>query len=240
MRYNEAMKKTTVSVVCPTYNEAGIAAKMLARLYTLTAKHIAHSEIVVIDDGSTDGNLAQLKAFTKGKTRIRIIPQTPNQGIAVTLRRLYTEARNEWIIVFSLDGEWDPTDVIRFYERLSAGDTDMVIGERREKQYTAGRKLFSWLYNKMVSIFFGVKTYDAGSLKAMHTNIVHKVPIISIGVFDEAERIIRASRMGYRICVIPINHLPTKKPPRVIPRPVLVRGAILDMFRVWISLNFWE
>lgn len=236
----ECMRPPAVSIVAPTYNEAGIAAKILAKLYLLADTHISRFEIVVVDDGSSDSNLSELKAVAKGKGRIRIIPQMPNQGIAVTIRRLYHEAKYEWAILFSLDGEWDPADVIRFYERLCIGDTDMIIGKRREKHYTPGRKLFSWLYNQMVSLLFGVQTYDAGSIKAMHTNIVQKVPIISVGVFDEAERIIRASRMGYRICAIPIHHLQTQKPPRVIPRPVLLTQAIKDLFRVWMSLNFWE
>lgn len=242
MSYNGAiiMIKPTVSIVCPTYNEAGIAAKVLAKLYLLVSRRIPRFEIVVLDDGSGDTNLKELSAYAKGKRKIRVISQTPNQGIAISVRRLYTLVRYEWTIFFSLDAEWDPMDVVRFYERFSMGDCDMVLGVRKEKHYSPGRKFVSWLYNTIVFSLFGVKTSDAGSIKAMNTNIVQKVPIVSIGVFDEAERIVRASRMGYRIASIAVNHLPTRKSARMIPRPALILQAAGDLIRVWFSIHFWE
>lgn len=226
-----------VSIVAPTYNEAGIAVKSLSTLTHLVDKHIPNSEIIVLDDGSTDGNLSQLQSFARGKKHLRIIPQNPNRGTAISFRNLYALAKGEWIISFSLDGEWDPADVIRLYERLSKDDSDMVLGVRTHKHYAPGRLLVSWVYNAIVFLLFGVATKDAGSIKAMRTKLVRNIPIVAKGVFDEAERIIRAARLGYRIAYLPISHLPTKRLQRKIPKPALILQALRDLMRVFLELN---
>ena len=86
-------------------------------------------------------------------------------------------------------------------------------------------------------MLLGVPTYDAGSIKALKRELLEKIPIVSTGVFDEAERIIRATKMGYVIGSIPIRHLPTRKKKRAIPRTDLMLEALKDFYHVYQILH---
>lgn len=227
--------KESVSVVSPIYNDRKTAPLVLPSLEKLlTESHFTNWEIVLIDDGSTDGSREWLRDYVKGKKHIRLFFHEHNQGIAKTCRDLYAHAKNDIVVSFSSDGEWDPKDVIALATSLSEKQFDIVVGVRKRKSYSAWRLIVSTLYNKVTKLFFGVDTYDAGSNKAMRKNVIESIPIISTGVFDEAERLIRAKRMGYTIGFIYIGHNPVQKIRRGI-RLTHVVGAVRDMVSVWVN-----
>lgn len=227
---------TPVSVVFPSYNDARTLLAVVKELTIILDRSGRAYEIVIIDDESHDGTIQILKQLTKTYPRIRVFYHKKNQGIARVYRELYRRARNPIVVLFSVDGEWDPADVRRLIHKLEEDDLDMVIGWRKHKAYRLGRKVVSTVYNYLVRLLFGVPSYDAGSIKAMRKKVT-EVSIISHGVFDEAERIIRAERLGYRIGVLPIRHKQVGHKRRFLPRPILIGQAIIDTFRVWWSLR---
>lgn len=225
----------TVSVVTPSYNDAQTLLPVLRKLENLLKRSKRDYEIVVIDDESHDSAVERLKHYARNHPCLRVFYHKKNQGIAKTYRELYRRARYPIIVLFSLDGEWDPTDVLRLTKKLEDEKLDIVIGWRRIKAYRWGRKVVSTLYNHFVRLLFGVPSFDAGSIKAMQKKVT-EIPIMSVGVFDEAERIIRAHRMGYRIGVLPVSHKSSSTKRRFIPRLGLITQAVIDMMRVWWSL----
>ena len=82
---------------------------------------------------------------------------------------------------------------------------DVVVGRRRRKQYSLRRRLISGLFNLLPRLLFGVHTYDAGSIKLFRREVL-SIPLVSRSPFREAERLIRASRFGYRVGAIDVEH----------------------------------
>lgn len=228
---------THVSVVTPAFNDEKTAPTVLGELVRLLQKEKWTYEIVIIDDQSRDSTPELLRRFARHSPNVRVFFHKKNQGIAKTYRELYVRARYPIIASFSLDGEWEPADLIRLVKKLEEDRFDMVIGWRTHKEYLWGRKVVSALYNFLILLLFGVKSYDAGSIKVMRKEVIERIPIISHGIFDEAERIIRASSIGYRIGVVPVTHKRVAHKRRFLPRVGLMRQTGVDLFRVWWSMR---
>ena len=209
---------------------------VIEELTKLLSRQVNNWELFLIDDGSTDGSREWITRYIKGKGHIRVVFHKKNEGIAKTYRQLYREAKGDIVVLFSLDGEWDPHDVIRLIDAVKEEHEDMVIGVRRHKKYTVWRAVVSSIYNTSTRVVFGIDTRDAGSIKAMRRTLVLNIPIVSRGVFDEAERIIRAKRQGYRIGFIDVAHTKSIKMKRGI-HPFHVFEACVDMLRVFFAAH---
>ena len=209
---------------------------VLPLLVRVFRRSFPSSELLLIDDGSTDGSRSWIQAFAKGKPYIRVMMHTHNVGIAKTYQELYRRARGDVIVLFSLDGEWDPSDPVNLAQTLMIKRYDVVVGVRTHKQYTVWRRVVSSFYNKLTAGLFGVPTRDAGSIKAIRKVVTADIPIISAGVFDEAERIIRASKLGYRIGFVDVHHNAAQKKRRGI-RMAHIYQAVVDMLRVFVDIH---
>lgn len=226
--------RRSVTIVSPIYNDIHALPDVLPKLLHNLKKTRFNWNINLIDDGSMDGSVAWIKKFSKKYPCIQVDFHSKNIGIALTYRELYAGATGDIIVLFSLDGEWDPADVIRLIESIESTRNDIVIGVRSDKKYTIWRSVVSSVYNWCTRVIFRVDTKDAGSIKAF-TKDVLTIPISSYGVFDEAERMIRAVRAGKTISYIPIKHKQMIKIRRGIRIGHVIQAAF-DMARVFIEL----
>jgi glycosyltransferase involved in cell wall biosynthesis len=225
----------SVSLLIPVHENATTVPGQLERLLKNVSSLTRYFEMIIIDDASTDGTTDKLKAFAKGRRHVRLITQTQNRGTAATLRRIYSLARNDYMLLFSIDEEWDPDDITVLLTTLDCG-FDIVVGRRRKKAYRWQRLTVSTVHNLLNWMLFGVRTYDAQSIKAFRRVLYQRVPIISQGVFEEAERIIRAKRLGYRVGVVDVAHRRTKKLKNSTPNWPMIGVATCDMVRLWCAL----
>lgn len=227
----------SVSVVSPVYNNRRTLEGVIARLNSLLQDFTKRYEILLIDDGSTDKSQDVVKTLQKQNKHIRFLSHKKNLGIAKTYRHLYKEAAFDHIVLFSLDSEWDPNNVIELLRVAQQTNSDMVIGQRTNKAYSKVRLFISETYNLLTKLLFGVITYDAGSIKYIHKKVITSIPIRSKGVFDEAERIIRAAHKGFHIHSVPVSHFASPKTKSFRVKWSLILQAIQDMCRVWIDIT---
>jgi hypothetical protein len=97
--------------------------------------------------------------------------------------------------------------------------------------------MVSAVFNLVPRLAFGVRTYDAGSVKLTRREVLTDIPVISRSPFSEAERLIRASRAGYRIGSVPVDFNPrTTGESSVIKKGTLLL-AMQDVLRVWWDLH---
>ena len=134
---------------------------------------------------------------------LRVLHHERNLGIWATFEHLYAEAGNELVFLNSTDGQWDTA--ILFDMLPLTSQWDVIIATRLNKHYGFGRRFISWGFNLVPRIIFGVKTFDAGSVKLVRREIIEQFALVSRSVFSEAERLIRAARAGYRITTFPVQ-----------------------------------
>jgi hypothetical protein len=227
--------RVSVSVCFPAYNEEATIRAVLEDASTVLEGTGIDYEIIVCDDGSRDRTGAIADEVAARVPRMRVIHQSPNRGIHDTFERLYHEATKAFVFLNSTDGQWD-TRVLLDLLPLST-DWDVIIASRREKHYGAMRGAVSWGFNALPSWLFGVRTGDAGAVKLVRREIIERFTLVSRSPFSEAERLIRASRAGYRI-----TERPTDTRPRASGRARGVNGRLVleacsDVVRVWRSLR---
>jgi glycosyltransferase involved in cell wall biosynthesis len=113
-----------LSVVVPCFNESATIATTLKRV--LDSPYTA--EVIVVDDGSSDGSPEIVEAL--GDARIRVLRQSVNQGKGAAIRRGFKEATQAYVLVQDADLEYDPSDYPSLVAPLLDGEADVVFGSR--------------------------------------------------------------------------------------------------------------
>src|SRR5256885_8364823 len=136
----------SVSVVIPVFNNEKTIIEQLKKCQKILASVCTNYEILISNDKSTDSTEKLLKQFPKD-AQIKVFHQPKNLGIAQNIRFLYQKAESKYLLLFSLDGGWDPQDIARLINHIHSQKADIVIGKRAIKDYPLQRKVISTIYN---------------------------------------------------------------------------------------------
>jgi len=164
------------------------------------------AEILVVDDGSTDGSFEQLAALAATEPRLRIVRLARNYGQTAALAAGIEQARAPIIVSMDADLQNDPADVPRLLAALVEG-ADVVNGwrsPRRDPWLT--RRAPSQLANRLISLVTGTALHDYGcTLRAMRTSVARELRL-----YGEMHRFIPAlaADLGARVVEIPVHHRP--------------------------------
>jgi glycosyltransferase involved in cell wall biosynthesis len=149
-----------LSVVMPVYNEEAAIAQAVADVRTHVLDAVADSELVVVDDGSSDKTGVLLDEMARGDARMRVIHQA-NHGHGGALMTALQSARGAWLLLLDSDGQI-PLD--RFPETWSARtEHDAVFGVRRRRHDPPHRLWLSAMIRFAVARMFAVSLQDANA-----------------------------------------------------------------------------
>lgn len=193
------------SLIIPLFNNQHTELSQLRRCEDIMKKSCREFEIIVCDDKSTDSSASILKKNYSDNSKFKLIFHSKNLGIGKTIRSLYEKARYEYVVLFSVDGDWNPNDIGKLLNFAKKTHADIVIGRRTYKNYSSYRRIISFFYNFLPYLFFQTKTIDAGSIKVIRRDIIRSTPIISKSVFSDAEMIIRATKKSQKVLSLPIS-----------------------------------
>ncbi len=195
-----------VSVVIPVYNEAENVPPLLEELGRVLATLPRRTEIVAVDDGSTDGSFERLRALAAEEPRLRIVRLARNYGQTAALAAGIEHARAPVIVSMDADLQNDPADIPRLLAAL-ADDIDVVNGwrnPRRDPWLT--RRLPSRLANHLISLVTGTTLHDYGcTLRAMRASYARELQL-----YGELHRFIPAlaADLGARVTEVKVHHRP--------------------------------
>lgn len=196
-----------VSIVIPCYNERGTIAAVLDRVMALPLD----KEILVVDDGSKDGSSEVLKGYD-GRPGLRVLTQVPNQGKGAALRRGFSEAKGEVVVVQDADLELDPEDLVRVTEPVTSGKAEVAYGTRfaagAPKHLTLGYAANRFLTG-LTNLLYGASITDMETCFKCFKAPVLKRFVIESDRFDfEPEITAKVLRLGYAIAEVPIVYRP--------------------------------
>lgn len=224
-------KKISVSLVIPIFNNEKTLFQQIKQCQKMMKDMCDTYEIVISNDASTDKTKEKLILLSKDK-HIRVYHQPKNLGIADNLKFLYKKARYSYILLYSVDGDWNPLDISRLITAAKRKKSDIVIGMRRVKDYSFMRKFVSFVYNKFPILFFNINLYDIGSIKIFKKEIFSLHSLQSKSVFFEAEMFIKAVKKNYIISAIPVNHRKHKDNKRSTVNISLIMNSLYDLLKL--------
>ncbi len=200
-----------ISVVIPFYNEEANVAPVLSELLTvlddLRARRGWDFEVLCVDDGSSDGTLAEILAFVQRRPEVRALQFGVNYGQTAALSAGFHQARGEWVVTMDGDGQNDPRDIPRLLDMMEQSDYDVISGWRKDrKDPWLTRRLPSRVANALISRITGVRLRDYGcTLKAYRRELLQ-----DLHLYGEMHRFIPALArwLGARIAEVPVGHRP--------------------------------
>jgi glycosyltransferase involved in cell wall biosynthesis len=161
------------AVVIPAYNEAENMADLVRELRATWEAHGLDGEIVLVDDGSTDGTAARIEEEADGWDRLRVVRHRRNFGKTEAILTGARETEAEWLVLFDADLQHDTDEIPRFLDALGEG-WDIVTG-RKIGRYE--KRAVSSTYNRLSRALFRVPVSDLNSMKAFRREVLDAVPL---------------------------------------------------------------
>ena len=195
-----------LSVVVPCYNEAPTIKDLVAKV--LESPWVA--EVIVVDDGSTDGSVELLQEVSD--PRVRVFRQPTNRGKGAALRRGFAEANADFVIVQDADLEYDPAEYGTMLEYLVDGKADVVFGSRFMTD-RPHRVLYYWhsvgnrLLTAASNMFTNLNLTDMETCyKAFRREVIQSLDLREDRFGIEPEITAKVARQGWRIYEVGISY----------------------------------
>jgi glycosyltransferase involved in cell wall biosynthesis len=197
-----------ISVVVPVFNEQDSLPLLHQRLTEVLAESGYSYEIIVADDGSTDGSFDILRELQAKDERLRVVRFRRNYGQTAAFSAGFDRAQGEVVITIDADLQNDPADIPALMAKMAEG-YDVVSGWRVDRQDRfLDRRLPSIVANRLIAWTTGVRIHDYGcSLKAYRRDVMADVQL-----YGELHRFLPALayNAGARVTEIPVSHHPRR------------------------------
>src|SRR5437660_3378358 len=202
-----------LSILVPLYNEEEFIGPLLQRVIDAPLHDGMDREIIVVDDGSTDGSAEIAEEIARAcPDRIRVIRHARNQGKGAAIRTAVEQARGEFCIIQDADLEYDPREYRHILKPLIEGKADvvygsrfMIVGERRVLYFwhSVANRILTELANVVADL--NLTDMETG-YKAFRTSLLQSIPIRSLRFGVEPELTIKLARRQVRIYETPISY----------------------------------
>ena len=197
--------KGCVSVIVPVYNEAAHVDELLQAIHASPVK----KEIIIVDDGSTDGTREKLQALPPLED-VTIVFHEKNCGKGAAIRTALSYARGEYVLIQDSDLEYDPRDYPALLQPLDERRANVVYGVRPDRperglRFFLGAKLLTHLTN----LLYGAGIHDeATCYKVVRRSLLAQVRLECQRFEFCPEVTAKLCRMGEKIAEVPISYNP--------------------------------
>jgi glycosyltransferase involved in cell wall biosynthesis len=202
-----------LSVIAPAHNERDNLPSLVAEIAAALEPTGLAFEIIIVDDGSTDGTQDVLADLCGKYSQLRVVRMTDTppgrgNGQSAAFHAGVRAARGTLLAMLDADLQNDPADIPAMLDMLREKEADMVQGDRSQnRRDTLMRRVSSWVGRTFRRLILGDRIVDTGcSLRVLKRELALRLPMEFRGVHRFIP--ISARQMGYRVVEMPVNHRP--------------------------------
>jgi glycosyltransferase involved in cell wall biosynthesis len=203
----DAGNRYRLSIIVPLFNEAESLSELHSTLDAALGPDADCTELIFVDDGSTDGSFDALKALRSKDERVKVVQLRGNQGKTAALAVGFREAQGEIIVTLDADLQDDPKEIPKFLAKLEEG-YDLVSGWKARRQDPWTRRVLSAIFNRVTASITGLQIHDVNcGFKAYRRGVVDELKL-----HGELHRFIPAlaNWRGFRVAEIEVEHHPRR------------------------------
>jgi glycosyltransferase involved in cell wall biosynthesis len=198
----------SLSVFFPAYNDeatiAGLVGDALSVLPTLADDF----EVIVVDDGSTDGTAAVLDELARADGRVRVVHHESNRGYGGALRTGFACATKELVFYTDGDGQYDVRELALLRPLLTEG-VDIVNGYKIKRADSWQRKALGAAYNRLAHLLFSIPIRDVDcDFRLIRRRVVERVELVSSSGSICVELVHKLHKAGRVFAETPVHHYP--------------------------------
>lgn len=196
-----------LTVVLPCFNEAPNVAQAIREATWAAARSAGEHQIVVVDDGSTDGTAAIAAEVAREVPHVRLVEHDQNRGYGAALVSGIRAASQPWVLLTDADLQFRLDQVADFVPLTR--DADVVIGWRLDRQDPLYRRINAAGWNCLVKRTFGLQVRDVDcAFKLVRREVVEGIALRSSGAMISTELLVRAQANGARVRELGVEHRP--------------------------------
>jgi glycosyltransferase involved in cell wall biosynthesis len=221
-----------LSIVLPAYDEEANIAEAIRRSTAVADRLCADHEVIVVDDGSTDGTAEVVRREMDQDPRIRLVRHARNQGYGEALRTGFRSARMDLVFFTDADNQFDLDELEALLARIDS--VDVVAGYRLNRQDSFSRRLNAKAWNLLVRVLFYVPVRDIDcAFKLFRRSVFDEIDIESVGAMVNTELMVKLGRAGAGVLEVGVTHYPRTAGAARGANPRVIARALYELLRIY-------
>jgi len=225
--------RPTVSAMFPCYNDAATIGGLVDDVHTALEPLTAELEVIVVNDGSSDGSREVLDALAVERPWLRVIHHERNRGYGGALISGFTAARNEWIFYTDGDAQYDATEAANLVP-LATDDVDVVQGWKIARGDPLVRKVIGRVYHHTVKLLFRLPVRDTDcDFRMFRRRLIAERPLVSSSGVICVEMMRTFDAAGARFVETPVHHYPRPSGRSQFFRVPAIARSARQLLKLW-------
>ncbi len=228
-----------LSVVLPAYNEVDNLPGVVERALTVLPEIAPAFEIIVVDDGSSDGTGPLADRLAAEHPEVRAVHHPRNRGYGAALTSGFQAATGDFIMFMDADQQFDIADLS--YLAPLVGRYDIVAGYRIARRDGLHRRLYAALFKLAMRILFGIRQRDIDcAFKVFRADLLRAIDLTSPGALINTEILTKAARAGATWAEVGVHHYPRLRGESSGGSARVIFRAMRETVLLWLRMRGYE